>query len=197
MTEPVSTSSALFGPDGTQLPDPPPVLPDPLIAPFTGTQRSNWQDTPSSVPLPAVPDADALGEAMAAVFTVGLVANDEPANPAPPARAEPVAPAAGPPPAGGFPTQRPPLGPMRRPPPSGPIGARPPYLPTAAPPRVFPPVRPGGVSRGADRDLSARQSPGRWSSSAQTGCIIALIVFGLVVFNIIAGIIGSLSDLFQ
>ncbi|MGQ0776788.1 MAG: hypothetical protein ACT4NY_20615 [Pseudonocardiales bacterium] len=31
--EPPPTSSALFGPDGTDLPDPLPVLPDPLTGP--------------------------------------------------------------------------------------------------------------------------------------------------------------------
>ncbi|MGH8920581.1 MAG: hypothetical protein ACRD0H_19990 [Actinomycetes bacterium] len=55
-SEPEFMSSALFGADGTALPDPLPVLLDPL----TGAEPDGWWDTPdpSCVPAPdAVPAA--------------------------------------------------------------------------------------------------------------------------------------------
>lgn len=75
MSEPFDTSNPLFGVDGTELPDPLPVLPDPL----TGPQRSVWQDAPavSSVPLPPpVPEVRAMREAIDAVFAEGPAARD-------------------------------------------------------------------------------------------------------------------------
>lgn len=52
-SEPEFMSSALFGTDGTELPDPLPVLLDPL----TGPEPSNWWSTPD---LPAVPVPEAI-----------------------------------------------------------------------------------------------------------------------------------------
>lgn len=47
-SEPVVPSSALFGADGTELPDPLPVLLDPL----TGPEPVTWWDTPDLPPAP-------------------------------------------------------------------------------------------------------------------------------------------------
>ncbi|MGH3940991.1 MAG: hypothetical protein ACRDTG_20600 [Pseudonocardiaceae bacterium] len=45
-SEQVYPSSALFGPDGTELPDPLPVLLDPL----TGPDLDTWRDFPAPPP---------------------------------------------------------------------------------------------------------------------------------------------------
>ena len=52
-------SSALFGPDGTQLPEPEHALPDPLVAP---TATGAWAaPSPFSLPpLPPMPDIEAI-----------------------------------------------------------------------------------------------------------------------------------------
>ena len=54
VSEPMATSDALGGVDGTQLPEPLPVLADPL----TGLERGTWRYVPE-LPLhtlPPVPD---------------------------------------------------------------------------------------------------------------------------------------------
>lgn len=50
-SEPVAISSALFGTDGTELPDPLPVFLDPL----TGPEPSTWWESPD---LPSVPQRE-------------------------------------------------------------------------------------------------------------------------------------------
>ncbi|MFN2497006.1 MAG: hypothetical protein ABR608_14040 [Pseudonocardiaceae bacterium] len=201
VTEPVPFSSALFGADGTQLPEPYPVLPDPL----TGPQRSTWWDALYLAPvaLPPAPDPRAIRETMAAVFGEDPVPREQPAGPAPPVHAAPSARAGGPPPpGGGFPGQRPLTGqvgrsPVGRPPVRGPAGARPPHFPGAVPPQALAPLRPADFSRKVDRGLSARRRPTRSYGGAQTGCIIVLIILGLVLINLIAGIFESVSGYFQ
>jgi hypothetical protein len=66
VSEPMATSDALGGADGTQLPEPLPVLADPL----TGLERGTWRDVPELPLLALSPllDASALREAIAATF---------------------------------------------------------------------------------------------------------------------------------
>lgn len=166
----VPTSSALFGADGTQLPDPLPVLPDVL----TGPEHSAWLDSPeiSPVPLPPLPDGRAMRAAIAAVLA------DDPA--AAPGRAARTAPgrAARNPPARRVPAaQRPPA----------PAGTS----------RTFTPFPPPADLRRRIRQESARQLQSRSSSGVRTGCIIALIIIGVVAFNIIVGIVQWVSGLFS
>ncbi|MGH3587016.1 MAG: hypothetical protein ACRDQ0_11900, partial [Pseudonocardia sp.] len=56
-------SDALFGVDGTQMPEP---LPDPLAGPW----RGSWRDTDQLPPfvLPPLPDASAIREAIVAAL---------------------------------------------------------------------------------------------------------------------------------
>jgi hypothetical protein len=78
------TSDALFGPDGTQLPEPQPVLPDPLVGPGTaGTTDLYGPATPQlpptrPVPLPSGLDPAAMREAIRAAL------GDEPTMRQPP-----------------------------------------------------------------------------------------------------------------
>jgi len=85
-------TSALFGPDGTQLPEPATVLPDPLVGPGTPAE---WPPLPTAAPPPA-PDQEAVRRAVEAALAQE--------------RTPPT----------GFPAQRPPQPPQqhRRPPPS-------------------------------------------------------------------------------
>ncbi|MGH4025838.1 MAG: hypothetical protein ACRDRV_14780 [Pseudonocardiaceae bacterium] len=150
--EAVPTSSVLFGTDGTQLPDPLPVLPDAL----TGPEHSVRLRIPelSAVPLPPLPD----GRAMQAAITA-VLADDPAAHVTRPVRNPPAHPAPG-------------RVPQRPPAPAGTL------RPTPLPPH-------------ADR-LQSRSSGG-----VRTGCIIALIIIGVVVFNIIAAIMQAISALFS
>lgn len=67
VSEPMATSDALGGVDGTQLPEPLPVLADPL----TGLERGTWRDVPELplLTLPPLPDASVLREAIAAALS--------------------------------------------------------------------------------------------------------------------------------
>jgi hypothetical protein len=65
--EPMTTSDALCGADGTQLPEPLPVLADPL----TGLEHGTWPDVPELPLLALSPflDASVIREAIAAAFS--------------------------------------------------------------------------------------------------------------------------------
>lgn len=166
--EPVSASNALFGPDGTQLPDPLPVFLDPLTGPEPGT--------PDLPPVLPVPDASAMGAAIAAAFGAG------PAGPG--------AAAASPHPPATFPHRQPAPPVVWQPLPRGPAGSVPHRPPLSAPSRTFRPIPPADLRRGHDR-----RRPGS-SVGTRAGCVIALIVFGVVAFSIIAGIIDWVSAFF-
>ncbi|MGH4013148.1 MAG: hypothetical protein ACRDSL_04295 [Pseudonocardiaceae bacterium] len=193
MSEPVDASSALFGPDGTELPDPLPVLPDPL----TGPERGEWRDAPTipPVPLPAMPDARAMREAILA-----QLGEDPPAAPSSStAETRPVPhPGAHPQTAGvgAFPYQRPlprPVGSATMGGPAAPGSHRP---PVSGPPRALSPVPPADLRRRISRELPAGL-PTRLAGGVRTGCVITLIIFGVVAFNIIAGFMQSVSALFH
>lgn len=169
-SEPVPTSSVLFDADGTQLPDPLPVLPDAL----TGPQHSHWPgDAPefTPVPLPPVPDGQAMREAFDALL------GDRQAGPEPGPEPGPQAwsPAA-----------------TRAPATRAPAGYAPPTLP-----RPVAPVAPRGALRRRITPESARQLQIRSSSGVRTGCVIALVIFGVVAFNIVAGIVQVVAGLFS
>lgn len=221
VAEPMSTSSALFGVDGTQLPEPLPVLADPLIGPL----RSPWLDTPvlpPPVPLPAAPDPRALREAMAALFGAEAIAEDQPGAPTssadptsstdpmwsadPTSSAEPASARTkqfarpdGPPPAAGIPgpprSAGHPAGPAGHPARPGWVGPRRATPPRSVPPRVRPPVRLADVRPGVNYALPAQGPPPRWHAGVQVGCVLALVILGLIVFNLIAVILKSLPQL--
>lgn len=179
--EPVPTSSVFFGADGTQLPDPLPVLPDAL----TGPEHSRWADDIPELapaPLPPMPDGRAMREAITAAL------GDAPQAP-PPA------------PAGhGPPGQAPyrPLVPVPYQPP-GPVAPRAQPATPARPtlPRAVAPTAPGGELRRRSGPESARGLQTRSSSGVRIGCVIALIIFGVVAFNIIAGLVQAVAGLFS
>lgn len=176
-SEAVPTSSALFGADGTQLPDPLPVLPDPL----TGPERSPWPDTAptSPVPLPRMPDGRAMRAAIAAVLADEPAA--QPGGTAPNRSAPPVA-----------------IPPASAPQVSAPRVSAPQRAPVpAGQPRPFTPFPLPADLRRRIRQDSARQLQSRSSGGVRTGCIIALIIIGVVAFNIIAAIVQSVSALFS
>jgi hypothetical protein len=87
VSEPMATSDALGGADGTQLPEPLPVLADPL----TGPEHGTWRDVPELPLLALSPflDASVIREAIAAAFsddagaTAGAVDQDPAVAPAP------------------------------------------------------------------------------------------------------------------
>ncbi|MCA1671693.1 MAG: hypothetical protein LC799_05660 [Actinobacteria bacterium] len=178
-SESVPTSDALCGADGTQLPDPLPVLPDPL----TGPEHSSWRDTPEipPVPLPPVPDGRAMREAIAAVL------GEDPAAPAGTASRSPQThPQAVPVPG------RPPVPTPHR------LQVPAPHRPqTSAPPRAFTPIPPPADLRRRIGRESAGPLQSRSSGGVRTGCVIALIIVGVVAFNIIAGAVQSVSALFS
>lgn len=201
MSEPEPTSSVLFSADGTQLPDPLPVLPDAL----TGPERSPWRDGPEIPPVPAppVPDGRAMREAIAAVL------GEDPAAPkattAPPPQAGAHLQAGIPPRAGGWPQQRPLPHPVGQPPLRGPAGSAPhrPAIPAPQHPQAstlagaLKPVTAADLRRRPGRDFPAGGQQGRSAGTARTGCVVVLIIFGVVAFNILAEIAQSVSALFH
>ncbi|MGH3979680.1 MAG: hypothetical protein ACRDRZ_11885 [Pseudonocardiaceae bacterium] len=156
MTEPIGRD-ALFGVDGTQLPDPLPAFPDAL----TGPGRAIDPDVDMIAPIrvPPSPDARAIREAAAAALA------DEPSTRrvAPPRRAA-------------YPQ------PVTRPHGSQPPGAH--------PPGVIPPARPLLRRRPA---IPTPHSVQRARSSFRTGCVIGLVIFGVVVFSLFAEFGGAVA----
>lgn len=233
MTEPVVPPSALFGADGTELPDPLPVFFDPLTGPAPSFS-SGITELPS-VPLPPALDEREVRATMAALFgpdsgsapdsgsDSGSAPDSDPTStpqawtPAqriPPQRS-PGRQASAQQPAG-------PAGPSA-PNPMYPFGARPGQRPQTSPstpqreqrpqrrpvdpkpqkssgpakrplPRV--PMVPLDLRRRLNLDRPAgelRRRSGGW----RLGCIVALIIFGIIALNIIAGLMELLSSLFS
>lgn len=181
MHEPIGSVDALFGADGTQLPDPPPVMPDALTGPTFGADPR----ASSPVPLPAVPDADAIREAVAAALAE---------DPAPPPPETPR----------GRPVRRPP--PRRRAPGAQPAAPYPPAAaypqrggayrpPVVAAPRTVQPAPPGDYRRTrAQRPLGGRSRTGRGSP---TGCVVTLIFLAVVMFTFLGEFADVVADLFR
>lgn len=178
-------SDSLSGADGTQLPDPMPVFPDSLTAPTVSSDPNGDRFDP--VALAALPDERAMREAIAAAL------GEQPADQAP--LATPRAP-------GGGPGQRPPsrpgagtLRPTSRPTTqasqSGPGGSG--RSGVSGPSGSYLPVAPADLRRRISRDM-AGSLPRGWRPS---GCVITLIVLGLVVFSFLAGFVESLARLLQ
>ncbi|MGH3722140.1 MAG: hypothetical protein ACRDRI_25525 [Pseudonocardiaceae bacterium] len=220
MSEP--TSDALFGNDGTELPDP--------------SGRAGWRDAPGLPPLtlPAIPDLSMTREAIAATLgadPAGPVDQDPGAAPAqrpaavpstPPAQVTPAqvapaqvaqepatqanmtaplpipsAPQAGGPPPAGSPGQR--ARPFAAaqpaaPPPRGPSGSR------FRPPLAIgsrTPVRLGDLRRRISLQATRLPLPARADGGAAVFFFIAAIVCGILTYSIILGIVDSIVRLFQ
>ncbi|HEU0087599.1 MAG TPA: hypothetical protein VFQ77_08105 [Pseudonocardiaceae bacterium] len=154
-------SSALFGPDGTELPDPLPVLPDPLTGPERG---ASWElsTLPAPPPPPPAPDVSAMREAISAVL-----AED------PSASAGQVRPRAAVP-------HRPPVAITHRP-------------PATAPARALPPE----LRRRIDRNFPTRTQAPRSGAGGRGGCVLVLLIMGVVAVNLLLGLVESLSALLR
>lgn len=191
MTEPTAPSNsvdALFGVDGTQLPDPLPVLADPL----TGPEQATWRTPPTVPPAPLLPalDVGAMHEAINAVFGEGLAAPVVRPTAAIPVNA----------PRSGAAAQARPVGAVLRPrvphpvePPPARAGRpvpRRPLIPTPA--RAIPPA---DLRRRINRDLLGARRQTRSAVGTRPGCVIGLFIFGVVAVNVVAGIVRSLSAL--
>ncbi len=212
-------SDALFGVDGTELPE---LLPDP-------SGRGGWRDGPEFPPLtlPAVPDISALREAMAGSLDedpAEPVDQDSSAAPAPqPDAPQNVAPSALP---SNVPQANAPQQTTTAPPPDLPApqaggvpmvavpGHRPwqPLVPAPVQPAKPPPRKAGGLryrpplatsARTPVRLIDFRRGPRRTGPPRQTRSnggvgvvlVIGLIIFGVLIFNIIAGIVEAISRL--
>ena len=215
-------TSALFGPDGTQPPEPEPVLPDSLLgssASLGGAAQA--QPIAAGPPQSAAsdfqgPDLDRMRRAIAEALGVPA-ATPEPASPP----ATPLATFDTTPPAD-MPVEVPPQAPLElaatsepATPPTGiPLPPVPPVTPLPASaqagyppyPSVVPaqspqrraPYRPPGqrVDRRPARNplvQERRISPaGGW-----IGCLVVLIAFGTVAFSLLQSLIAALLDLFR
>jgi hypothetical protein len=206
-------SDALFGVDGTELPE---LRSDP-------SGRSAWRDAPGLPPLtlPAIPDLHVTREAIAAALgedPTGPVDQDPGAAPVQQPAAPPSVPQANVPQANvtaPLPTSSAPQ--AGGPPPAGALGHRPRLIVPAPVPPAAPPRRPSGLryrpplavgSRtpvqlgGLRRRRIGRQGPGlplqtRSDGGAGIFFLIALIIFGILAYSIIAGIVESILRLFQ
>jgi hypothetical protein len=215
VSEPMATADALGGLDGTQLPEPLPVLVDPL----TGLERGTGRDV-SELPLftlPPAPDLSAMREAIAAALSdyptddpTGPV-DQHPAvvpapQPAPQATDQPDVPSAGVPSAG-----------VAVPPPAAALAGRPAGLPTGGPPPTGagdhsparrsllsgPPM--AAVSRKLvpQVDFRRRIRPERAGSllgvrsngGATALLLLMLIIIFLLVYNIVTGFLEWISGL--
>lgn len=216
--EPTRSSGSLFGRDGTDLPDPMSVLPDPLNAP----KAFGEQQTPALPPisLPAAPNDEELRRAIAAAL------GEDPDSLDGEAAADPDPPH--PPGAGPLPTDSPPTGPSpTAPPPTGPSPTAPPptessptdpprskpEAPAATPPApaesapppaapVQPPRRPlhpvpppYSQRHHKPRNPAAAGRAGR--KEVGSGCVIMLVFLGLAAYYLVSATAGSLSALLQ
>lgn len=173
---------ALFGLDGTQLPDPPPVLADAL----TGSQPDPWQDIPTVPPVPLAPalDVRAMQDAINAALGPNPAAAPAPAGAGAVVRRRPVVPQ--------------PVVPAGSQGPGRPV----PHRPQApVPARVFAPARalaPADLRRRVVRDFPPGRPQARSVAGSRTGCVVALLIVGVVVnviVHIASGIVQSLSVL--
>lgn len=179
MTEPGGASDALAGADGTQLPDPMPVFPDALTAPTVSGDASGFEPTG----MPALPDEQAIREAVAAALGEE---QDGRATPPGPAGSSPGGSGR----AGGGgqrPASRPAQAPQR-------AAVAPARSPAGGPSGAYQPVAPADLRRRVGRDTGPGSLPTGWKPG---GCVIALVVIGLIVFSFLAGFVESLARLLQ
>ncbi|MGH3906070.1 MAG: hypothetical protein ACRDTE_18095, partial [Pseudonocardiaceae bacterium] len=102
----------------------------------------------------------------------------------------------------GAPQQRPlprPVGQpaVRGPAPHGPATPAPPRPQTSTLAGALKPVTAADLRRRPGRDFPAGGLQTRSAGGQRTGCVIALIIFGIVAFNIVAGLAQSVSALFH
>lgn len=190
VTEPMATSDALGGADGTQLPEPLPVLADPL----TGPEHGTWRDVPELPLLALSPflDASVIRDAIAAAFsddagaTAAAVDQDPAVAPAPQAADQPnvsvqkVT--------GGVPLH------------SAASVGRPAGTPTGGPPRSRTPmaamsrklVPPADFRRWIRRERVGSPLT-RSDGGATAAFLLTLIIILLLVYNIITGFLGWIS----
>ena len=215
VSEPMATADALGGLDGTQLPEPLPVLVDPL----TGLERGTGRDV-SELPLftlPPAPDLSAMREAIAAALSdhptddpTGPV-DQHPAvvpapQPAPQATDQPDVPSASVPSAG-----------VAVPPPAAALAGRPAGLPTGGPPPTgagdHSPVHRPLLSRPPMAAVSRKLVPQvdfrrrirqeragsllgiRSNGGATALLLLMLIIISLLVYNIVTGFLEWVSGL--
>lgn len=183
------TSDALFGPDGTQLPDPMPVLPDPLVGPGTAAPAGQGQPvvpTTPAVPIPPGVDTSAMREAIrAALGDEPVVRRPVEEEPAPPPE-EPLESLRTPP--SGIPVQRPPQAPPQ--PPSAAQGGGQPQPGGPGPPAAQRP-RPPALEQARSDHLTHRHrgsSGGGW-----IGCIVVLIFVAVVAYNLISALVDAFT----
>jgi hypothetical protein len=202
-------SNALFGPDGTQLPEPETVLPDALVSPG----RQDAFVLPPLPELPPLPDADEVHRS----FTDEFLATPPKGFPLPPAVPPPVPPPVPSP----HPDQarRPAAGPRRaarnaapartsaphpphRPPPPpgyqpGPGQFSPPY---GGPPGYPPGPQPQNLPY-AGRPRDERHNPliqrSRRGSGGWVGCVVVLVFAVAVGFNAVQAIVTAVIDLLR
>jgi hypothetical protein len=202
-------TSALFGPDGTQPPDPEPALPDALVGPSrTGPPGGYEPSGPSTAPLAGLPlpplDRDAVQRAInAAMADAQTPAGGLPVQRFQPQRA-PNPYASLPPPPSGYrpppPRQQPPRSqpqrqqPQRQQPPRQ-QGPRQPQRQQQTRPQT--PQRPQGRRQGRRREpdnplLQARRARG---PSGFVGCIVMLIFVVAIAFQPLAALVKTLIEL--
>ena len=175
--EPIARMDALFGPDGTQLPDPLPVFPDALTGPAAVARD---QDRGEPLLLPPAPDAGAIQEAIAAALADDPVPAPPRRRPPPPSPAPVRMSASRRTPGPRPPAPVPPMAGLERMPP--PI----PYRTSGAGrPRQVDPA-PAGRYRRARPERSSRRNTG-------IGCVVVLIVLALMVFNLLAQLLAGPS----
>lgn len=149
------STDALFGPDGTQPPDPLPPLPDPLVG------GGAWDSAVLSVQPSVKP----------------------PVQPSPASFQRPPPPRPKPPPPPPPPRPKPPADAVRTPPSGIPV----PSYPAPAP------SRPASSSPAQPLvPLPAPSPTVQQRGSGWIGCIVVLIFFVIVVFNIVSGIVDAI-----
>ncbi len=213
-------SDALFGVDGTQMPE---LLPDPLAGPG----RSAWRDTAQLPPfvLPPLPDASMIREAIAAALSddpAEPVDQDDAAAPASQAAGQPNAPNAVAPAeasSAGAPAEAP-AGPKSSEPPPPDAGNRPashqsavvaPIPPTPSSPQRPPrqrnrspmpaeprePMPPADLHRRIRRERASLSLRTRSDGGATAVLIALLILMAFLLYYIITGFLQSISNFFQ
>ena len=210
VSEPMATADALGGLDGTQLPEPLPVLVDPL----TGLERGTGRDVPELplFTLPPAPDLSAMREAITAALSdhptddpTGPV-DQHPAvvpapQPAPQATDQPNVPGASdlgasvgvPPPAAasvGGPAGPPPTGVGDHSPAHRPLLSRPPMAAVSR--KLAPQV---DFRRRIRRERAGSLLGIRSNGGATALLLLMLIIISLLVYNIVTGFLEWVSGL--
>lgn len=210
MSEPIGGSSALFGPDGTELPDPLPVLPDALTGPGPA----------DAVPTTAGPgpvEPPAVDPEMRAAIAAALAEDAGPQRP-PAVRTPSRRPAPPParPPQRGAPPDRHHGGPPDRrhgtpqlaPPMARGLSQVPGARPTGSPPAIQPPLagparRTGSGGRlaapgpgdSARRYRRASPVPSHSRGGNTVGWLVLLLILAALVYSLVVELAGGLSDL--